>query len=106
MNQDEVFQVVRKKIKTFDFALPGSKKVYHVPLLKDLPMDETMQITGTASDGDVTMLNIKATSFIYDLFSKRAPDVGKLTQEEFGDLFHAYQEASGATVGESAASSD
>lgn len=106
MNQDEVFQIVRKKTKAFSFAMPGSKKVYHMPLMKDLSMGETMQMSEFADEKDPQILDAKALVFIYGLFSKYVPEVANLTQDEFGELFQAYQEASGMTVGESAASSD
>jgi hypothetical protein len=95
-----VYQVPASKASIkqnrFEFTLPGSKKVYSVPLMKFIKPAIVIDLDGTLTQ---EAMGVR-------LFKEYLPEVFSLIDdsEQLEALMAAWQEASGVTVGESTAS--
>jgi hypothetical protein len=83
----------------FEFTLPPSKKKWAVPLLKYLPIEVAEQVVVAKQVRDWMPLFGPPED-------PMAAAIRKLTSDQLSALVKAWGEASGITVGESAASSN
>lgn len=99
------YVVKRKPKKTFDFKIEGSKKIYHVPLISDLPVNTLAKAKElrNAKGSDEEKAE-KLFDFFTDIFRGDADEaLDILDTEDFAELFEVYAEASNtsaATAGE------
>lgn len=102
------------KQNTFEFKVPGERKVRALPLLKYLPMGMNSRMAEAAGPVQAAQrAGRKPTpdelrelgSIQMELFNKYSPGlVDAVDAEQLGAIMIAWQEASGITVGESPAS--
>lgn len=89
------YVIKRNKVKTFDFQIEGSKKVYHVPVLSALPVSTLMKARDLKDIDDDAERAEKTYDFFYDIFRDEVPEVlDILIPDDLRDLFAAYAEAS------------
>ena len=100
-----MYTIAKEEAPTFDFQLPGEKKVHSVPLLTNLPVSKIKKMREFITAGD----NAEDTTFDFldfmgEIFGAELVDSLSLAQNEF--LFQAWQQAStgsnddGETLGE------
>lgn len=96
-----VYQVPASKASLkqnrFEFQIPGSKKIYSVPLLKFLKPALAFRIESATE--------VEAASALFDEYLPEALEKFE-DGEQLGAFMQAWAEASGVTVGESKASAD
>ena len=105
------------KQNVFEFTIPGSKKVYSLPLMQYIGADLAHQMTeflpkvkeaeengGIVSDPE---LNAALNAWQHDLFERYAPGIyGRLSRDQVEALAEAWREASAVSLGESSSSSE
>ena len=91
-----MFVVEKAKTQTFDFQIQGSKKIYKIPLLSQLPMSYIKKANKLTSGTDED-----AFEFVNELFEKYAPGViDELNSEQYRILIESYFESNAITLGE------
>lgn len=96
-----VFQVPASKASIkqnrFEFQIPGSKKIFSVPLLKYLKPSLALELEGSTEVGAAKAL-----------FNEYLPDAFHLFEDgdQLAAFLEAWKDASGIGVGESQASAD
>jgi hypothetical protein len=102
-----VYQVkqsaAKQKKNRFEFQMPGSKKLYSVPLLQYIPPRLVIDLQKVDDSKPDTVID-----FIQKLFKAVSPKEDILAlfddEDQFTDWFVAWQEASTVQLGESSAS--
>ncbi len=90
-----MYTIAKTKPKTFDFQIEGQKKVYSVPVLRELPLETVIKADELKDDAS----DLEALSYIKDIFDEYAPGVvDKLSAEQFALLFKAYTAETGNDV--------
>lgn len=96
-----VYEVPKSKASLkqnrFEFKLPGSAKIYDVPLLKFLKPAVALKIQGASE--------VEAAQALFDEYLPVALEKFE-DAEQLGAFIEAWSEASGISVGESKALSD
>lgn len=89
--------------KVWRFKLSGGEKVWEIPLIGSLNVEQAMRFRGlgkSAGNEDAML------SAAVGLFESICPGlVSALTVDQLGEVMRGWQEASGMTLGESSASS-
>lgn len=90
-----MFVLKKPEIKTFDFKLEGSDKVYSIPLLSQLPLERIRQASNLKKDSNDSF------DFINGIFEEHAKGlIETLNSEQYTMLIEGYFEASSINLGE------
>lgn len=96
---------VLKKRRYFEFALEeDTEKIYRIPVLKSLELEEIQNLTEIDDEKDLT----KKGNLIREFVFRYAPELKEknLAGMQFFDIFNAYATNNGKELGESSASAD
>lgn len=93
------------KPTTLDFTVGSSKKVYHIPVASDLPMDLRLMLAEATAIEDDEKRELAAQSFEYELLCRYVDQavVKELSLTTVQEIFTAWNEVSreaGADPGE------